>query len=70
MARKFPTNSLIRSEFQYFAIQQKFEKNHLYQKSQEHLFRIIIISESCEEIGEENNCSMNIEVAYPFFHFK
>ena len=42
MARTYPTNSLIRSEFQYFAIQQKFENNHLYQRSQEHLFCIII----------------------------
>ena len=32
MARTFPTNSSIRSEFQYFAIQQKFEKNHRYQR--------------------------------------
>ena len=34
MACKFRTDNLIRSEFQYFAILQKFEKNHLYPRSQ------------------------------------
>ena len=46
MARKFLTNNLIRTEFQYFDIKQKFEKNHPYQRSQEHLFCIIRILKS------------------------
>ena len=48
--RTFPTKSLIRWKFQYLS-----EKNHSYQKYQEHLFCWIIIPKTYEQIYKKNN---------------
>ena len=48
----------------------KIWKNHPYRRCQEHLFCIIIIPKSYWQIDEQNNCSINNQVAYHFFHFK
>ena len=41
MARTFPTKSLIRAEFQYFAMQQTFFKNINHIKDVKNIFWIV-----------------------------